>query len=309
MEVYNQLDRYDARPAAVTIGVFDGLHKGHFSLLKTLVSEAKNRGLVSVVVTFEQHPRIVLSKGNDHISLLTTAAERTEQIALAGVDRMIVLPFTREFSDLTARQFMASFLRDKIGAQFVLLGYNHHFGSDELQPDEYISVAKELGLQAKRAEPFCIKGIEKISSSEIRKALYEGNISRANIMLGRSYSLFGEIVHGDAIGRTIGIPTANIVPFDEHKCIPADGVYLGSVSIDGSQQINAVINVGSRPTVGGNDRRIEAHLIDFNSDIYGRSACVYFSQKLRDEAKFDDINALKSQIENDMKRAREILSL
>ncbi len=309
MEVISHNDRYDGRPSAVCVGVFDGLHLGHQALLRRLTGEARARGLVSLAVTFEPHPRIVLSKGNDRVGLLTTATEREALFEAAGVDRLAVLPFTRQFSDLTARQFLEEWLRDRFCARYMLIGYNHHFGSDDVPPESYVPLAAEVGMEAERAGVFRLPGDVKVSSTEVRKALAEGNVERAAQLLGRHYSVRGQVVHGDAIGRAIGFRTANVVPGEDRKLIPADGVYAATVSLDGGPALPAVVNVGSRPTIGGGDRRLEAHLIGFDSDVYGCEAKVCFVARLRDEMKFDTLDALAAQIRLDAEAAQRVLEM
>ncbi len=303
MEVISQIENYAAQPSAVCVGVFDGLHLGHRALLGQLKKEAEKRGLLSVVVTFDPHPRIALSKGNDRVGLLTTPSERLELLREMGVDRVVVVPFTREFSDLTARQFLREWIAGKLMARFLLMGYNHHFGSDDVNPEDYISLAASEGIEAKRGEAFSLEGGIKVSSSEVRKALSDGDVAHAALLLGRDYSFHGVVSHGDAIGRSIGFRTANVIPSDDNKLIPADGVYSGFVTIDGRPPLQSVINVGTRPTVGGNDRRVEAHIMNFDSDIYGLPVAVSFHSRLRGEMKFDDLESLASQIKEDMRKA------
>lgn len=303
MQVFSDIDSYKACPAAVCVGVFDGLHLGHRALLARLVAEARSRNLTSVVLTFDPHPREVLSKGNDRVGILSTAAERTELLAGTGVDRIVVVPFTRQFSDLTARQFIGQWLRDKIGTRLLLMGYNHRFGSDDVEPEDYVPLAAQEGVEAIRDGAFRLPGDVKVSSSEVRKALSEGLVEKAATLLGREYSFRGSVVHGDALGRSLGAPTANVELEDERKLIPADGVYSGLVSVGGGDSLQAVINVGTRPTVGGSDRRIEAHIIGFEGDIYGQNAVVTFHERLRDEQKFADVDSLAAQIREDVRNA------
>ncbi|MGN0029831.1 MAG: riboflavin biosynthesis protein RibF [Marinilabiliaceae bacterium] len=303
MEVFSDIDSYPVCPAAVCVGVFDGVHLGHRALLSELVSEARSRGLASVVVTFDPHPREVLSKGNDRVGILSTADERVGLIGSSGVDRLVVVPFTREFSDLTARQFIGGWLRDKVGARFLLMGYNHRFGSDDVEPADYVPLAASEGVEARRGGAFTLPGGVKVSSSEVRKALADGLADKAALLLGREYSFQGTVVHGDALGRSLGAPTANIQPDDGRKMLPADGVYSGLVKLPGRQPLRAVINVGTRPTVGGSDRRVEAHIIGFEGDIYGQRAEVSIHARLRGERKFDDVESLAGQIREDVRNA------
>lgn len=303
MEVFSDIDSYPVCPAAVCVGVFDGLHLGHRALLAELVGEARLRGLASVVVTFDRHPREVLSKGNDRVGILSTAAERLELLGSTGVDRVVVAPFTRDFSDLTARQFIGGWLRDKLGARLLLMGYNHRFGSDDVDPADYEALAASEGVEARRAAAFKLPGGVKVSSSEVRKALTDGEVGKAAELLGREYSFCGAVVHGDAIGRALGFPTANIGLDDQRKLLPADGVYSGLVSLPGRPGLRSVINVGTRPTVGGADRRVEAHIIGFDADVYGQEAKVEFHARLRPERKFADVGGLASQISEDVRNA------
>ena len=303
MEVFYDIDTYSPTPCAVCVGVFDGLHLGHRALISQLADEARRRGLASVIVTFDPHPRIVLSKGNDRVGLLTTTAERVELFRSTGVDRVVVIPFTREFSDLTARQFISVWMRGRLDARFALMGYNHHFGSDDVDKEDYEALAASEGLEARHASAFMLPGGVKVSSSDVRRALSEGDVAGASRLLGRDYSFRGTVVHGDAIGRSIGIRTANVMPADKAKLIPADGVYAGLVSVDGAEPMRAVVNVGTRPTVGGRDRRVEAHIIGFDGDVYGREAVISFHDRLRGEMMFEDLGALASQIRDDVRKA------
>lgn len=309
MNIINNIDLYTGGPSAVCVGVFDGLHLGHQFLLQQLVKEAKSRSLTSVAVTFEPHPRIVLSKGNDRVGLLTTPSERDQLFEQTGVDNLVIIPFTRDFSDLPARDFLNLYLSVRLKAKFMLMGYNHRFGSDDIPPDQYPALADSVGIQTLRASAFSLPNGAKISSSEIRNALANGDISLANSLLGRPYSLSGNIVHGDAIGRQLGFPTANIVPDDNLKLIPADGVYACQASLDNGSSHPAVVNVGTRPTVGGSDRRIEAHLLGFSDNIYGDKATLLFIKKIRDEVHFDDRQALTKQISADIESAKLAMSL
>ena len=314
MEIIDSIETYKPQPAAVTVGVFDGLHLGHQALLRELVAEAHARNLISVVVTFEPHPRIVLSKGNDRVGLITSTAEKAALIEQCGIDRLVVIPFTRQFSDLTARQFINNWLKVRLDAKFVLLGYNHHFGSDDVAADDYISLIESEGISARRSSAFSLPGGTKVSSTEIRNALETGNIEQAALLLGHFYPISGNVVHGDAIGRQMGFPTANIVADDENKLIPKDGVYAGWVILEAdeqneqSQPFEAVVNIGSRPTIGGDGQRIEAHIIGFQADVYNRRATIYLATRMRDEQKFNGTDDIGLHIAADIEKAKNILS-
>ncbi len=308
MNVYTDISAYDGKPSVATVGLFDGVHLGHQSLLRQLTAEAHNRGLLSLVVTLHPHPRVVLSKGNDRVGLLTTLSERTSLISSLGVDRLLVLPFTRQFSDLSARQFIANYLRDQLSVRLLLLGYNHRFGSDNLNPDDYIRIATDEGLIAERQQQFTLPHVTKISSSEVRRALSEGNIELANTLLGRPYLVCGKVVHGDALGRTLNAPTANL-NVNPDKQLPADGVYAALARTDDSQTHLAIVNIGTRPTLASSDRRLEAHIIDYDNQIYGQELSLLFLSKIRNEQKFDNTNQLKEQIQKDEQQIRAKLSL
>lgn len=307
METYTTLEDYEARPCAVTVGMFDGLHAGHRDLLCRLVGEARRRGLEAVVVTFWPHPRKVLSKGNDTVGLLTTVEERRAGLEALGVDRLVELQFTRELSDVPARDFVRRWLVGALGARYLLLGYNHRFGSDDLEPEAYVRMAVEEGLEAERHGAFTMPGGGKVSSSEVRSALLRGDVGLAASLLGRPYSIEGEVVHGDGLGRRLGSPTANVSPSCSEKVVPREGVYACLVSLDDGELQEAVVNVGVRPTVGGGPMRIEANLLNFSGDAYGRRARVEFVGWLREERRFDGTEALAAQIAADREAARAVL--
>ncbi len=307
MEIVRDIEGYQGEPCAVTVGLFDGVHVGHQHLLMRLKQESSIRGLKSVVVTLHPHPRVVLSKGNDRVGLLTTLEQRLKYIEALGIDRCIVLPFTREFSDLTAREFMREYLRERIGAKMLLLGYNHRFGSDTLEGEDYIRVGREEGIIVERGEQFVLGDGEKVSSSLIRNYLSEGSVERARELLGHPYMFAGRVCHGDAIGRELGYRTANL-EVAESQMTPGDGVYAG-LARAGGKVVRCVVNIGRRPTVGGPDHRVEAHLIDWEGELYDEEVWIMLTDRLRSERKFDDRERLREQIGHDIEVSLEKISL
>jgi riboflavin kinase/FMN adenylyltransferase len=293
--------------SVITIGAFDGVHRGHQDILARLKAKAQELAATSLVITFWPHPSHVL--GSKPLKLINTLDEKKRLIQQSGVDKVVVIPFTLEFSRMDSFTFIKEYLIEQFGMKFFLLGYNHHFGSDR-QND--IHVIKEFGIQhgfeATKAEPVEISG-EKVSSTKIRHALTEGNVELANSFLGYQFFITGNVGRGQMLGRTIGFPTANIVVDDEHKLIPKDGVYAVRTEING-KIFSGMLNIGHRPTVNKDKlhKTIEVNIFDFNDDIYEESVRVFFVKRIRDEVKFNGIESLRIQLANDRIRALEILA-
>ena len=283
-----------------TIGFFDGVHRGHQFLFARLRETAQQRGLEPLVVTFRQHPRQVLQ--SDYVPrLLTTFDERMSLLRSS----LNVLAFDfAEIKDLTAEQFMLR-LRDEYDVRALLMGYDHRFGSDRLRhPQDYKRIGERIGLEVLPVREF-VDGEWHISSTEIRQALQKGNMVVANELLGYPYSLTGVVVEGNRLGRTIGFPTANIRPDDPNKIIPKSGVYGGVVKIDDPafpENQEAVINIGTNPTVGNTEQTIEVHIPGMKADLYGQRMTVSFDFFIRDEQKFDSLLTLRRQILDDLSR-------
>lgn len=290
----------------VTVGAFDGVHLGHQEILHRLTSKARELAAESLVITFWPHPSHVLGRP---LKLINTLEEKKQLLLARGIDHLEVLPFTHEFAKMDSAAFIKEYLIDRFHMKFLLLGYNHHFGSDR-QGD--INVIKEIGhkygFKAEKAGPVEIKG-EKISSSKIRHALSEGHLDTANEFLGYDFFLNGTVVRGQELGRTIGFPTANIGIDDENKLLPRDGVYAVRVKIK-NNTLKGMLNIGYRPTVNRekHHKTIEVHILDFEDDIYGQPIRVSFIKRIRDEIKFSGIENLKSQLENDKIRVMDYLS-
>jgi riboflavin kinase/FMN adenylyltransferase len=290
----------------VTIGIFDGVHLAHQKLLSYLHSQAQDRNLESVLLTFSPHPRTVLAHQSP-VQMLTTDSEKTQLIEKQHIDHIVIIPFTKGFSEISALDFLKEILVQKINAQEIVLGYDHHFGKNRegninlLQQNQaqYGFEVSEIPIQIIHNVP--------INSSNIRKLIIGGEIGLANKLLGRKYSFSGVVSEGKKLGRTIGFPTANIVPTHELKLVPANGVYAVETHISGKKYLG-MMNIGYRPTVDGKTRTIEVHIFNFNSEIYGTVVEIFPIQKLRDEQKFDSIDDLIKQLHQDKTKALEFLN-
>ena len=289
-----------------TIGFFDGVHQGHHYLLRNLTTLAQQKGYRSMVITFAEHPRRVLHK--DYIpQLLTSNAEKEQLLKQAGVDEVIFLDFTAEFAQLSAQQFMQQYLKERYGVTALLVGYDHHFGNNQQEGfEDYQRYGKELGIEVVLCEGFRVADTS-VSSTVVRNLLYAGNVAEAQKCLGRPYTLTGIVVKGRQVGRKLGFPTANLRIDTPFKLIPAGGVYAVWAEVEGMRYA-AVLNIGNRPTLdNGQDVSIEAHLFDFNAQIYGASVSLEFVAHLREEQCFASLDDLKAQIHADCEMARGIL--
>lgn len=301
--------------AVVTTGFFDGVHLGHRHVLSAVVSSARERGEEAVVVTFWPHPRTVLQQDAREFRILTSLEEKKALLAAAGIDRVEVLPFTREFAALSAEEYL-QLLRDKFNATLVVMGYDNRIGCDrktitELtgafesrKPSSLRSSSLPISLRSVGPLPFTwpraamVSGDSNapvISSTQIRKALQEGRVEEACGMLGYGYELYGVVVAGNRMGRTIGFPTANMQLYEPLKLVPGNGVYVVEVEVLG-QWYRGMCNIGTRPTVGGVSRTIETHILDFEQDIYGLPLRLRFVRRIRDERKFPSLEALREQL-------------
>ena len=278
-----------------TIGFFDGVHKGHRFLFRQLRQIGNERGLQPLIITFEEHPRVVLQ--SDYVpQLLTTAEER--RAILSAYGEVLMLPFA-SIQALTAAQFMER-LRDEYDVSVLLMGYDHRFGSDRLKyPQDYRRIGEQIGIEVLTVGEY-LEDEWHVSSTEIRAALENGNITLANELLGRPYSLRGNVVHGKGIGRTIGFPTANIAPADPHKIIPKAGVYAVSVRAYAFEWTPAMLNIDTNAT-------IEVHVPSFQGDLYGQSLEVRFMRFIREEKRFASLEALREQIKADVDSIRHLV--
>ena len=288
---------------ALTIGFFDGVHQGHRYLLQQLEELAAANGLSAAALTFDRHPRTVVQP-NFVPSLLTTQEEKLALLSKAFSGKIIVLPFTQELSEMTAKEFMQNILRDKLNAELLLMGYNHRFGHGGGNPEDYVTWGHETGIKVCLAK--ALAG-EKVSSSRIRNLISLGDVKKANNLLGYPYFLTGEVTEGKQIGRQIGFPTANLT-LPEQKLMPACGVYAVWVTMPDHSKRGGMLCIGHRPTVEQNGEiSVEVHIFDFNGNLYGTSISIDFIEKLRDERHFDSLEELQKQLMLDAALAQETI--
>ena len=295
----------DVCPSVATIGFFDGVHRGHRFLINNVVKEAASRGLLSTVVTFDRHPRQVL--GSDfQPRLLSTNEEKMLLLSKTGVERCVMLPFSEQMAQMTACDFMKKILRDRLGVQVLIIGYDNRFGHNRSESfDDYVRYGREMGIEVMSAQSFLLHGIN-VSSSVIRSFLQEGEIEMAENCLGYPYFFTGKVVKGFRVGHELGFPTANIEQDNMLKMIPSPGVYAVKVRIEGTVELkHAMMNIGTRPTFNGTQQTLEVHILNFNDDIYGKMISVAFVHKLRNERQFASKEALSEQLVKDAQMVEE----
>lgn len=306
MKTYFSASEYDnPRRSVVTIGTFDGVHMGHKTILKRLTQTAKQEQLDSAVLTFFPHPRMVLQQDNS-IKLINTIEERTQLLQKTGLDNLIIHPFTKEFSRLTALEYVRDILVNRLKAKKIIIGYDHHFGRNRTAD---INDLKEFGsIYDFDVEEISAQEIDDVavSSTKIRTALNSGDIETANNYLGYEFMISGEIVEGKAIGRTINYPTANLELSETYKLIPKNGVYIVKSIID-NQLVYGMTSIGTNPTVGGDKKTIETNYLNFNKNLYGEKITIEFLKFIRDEETFDSIEELKNAIARDEEFTKQFL--
>jgi riboflavin kinase/FMN adenylyltransferase len=292
--------------AVATTGTFDGVHLGHRKILNQLVAKAKKVGGESVLLTFSPHPRIVLQPDVE-LELLSSENEKISLLEKTGIDHLIIHPFTREFSRTQSLDFVREYLVNKIGVKHLVIGYDHHFGRNrEGSFDHLKEFGPIYGFEVEEIAAFDIDQVN-VSSTKIRNALAEGNVELANMYLGTPYSIGGKVIKGNQIGRTIGFPTANIECDFMQKLLPADGVYAGKLHVNG-HTYNAMANLGSRPTIGSKQRKLEVHCIGTDIHLYESEVRFELYKFLRGIEEFANLDALKKQLEADKKEANLILA-
>ncbi len=309
MKIYNDLHYFRAKRAVVTIGTFDGVHKGHHLVLGRLKEIARQTGGETVVFTFYPHPRLVLKPDEYNLRLLTTLDEKVELLRQAGINHLIVYPFTMEFAKNSYSDFVKKILVDEIKTESLVVGYDHRFGKNREGGYEYLKeCAEKYGFNIEKLDVLIMNEVS-ISSTRIRNALESGDIAMANLYLGYTYTLHGSVVEGQKLGRTIGFPTANIESSDLFKLIPGYGVYAVEVLVQG-YIYQGMLNIGTRPTFNQNadNRSIEVNIFDFNGELYGREVTLFFVAKIREERKFDGKDALVKQLFADKQDALRFLS-
>ena len=293
----------DARPSAVALGVFDGVHLGHRAILGTAVTHAREAGTPAVACTFDPHPTEILQPGRAPLAI-TTLEERLALIEECGLDATVVLPFTRALAAMEPEAFVKDVLLTRLGASEIVVGFNHRFGRGARGDVAMLgSLGERLGFRTHIAEPLMVEGVA-VSSTEIRAALQRGDLDSAARLLGRRYTLRGTVGHGAERGRTLGFPTANLMP--ARPVLVAPGVYASMAEVGGSKE-RAVVNVGVRPTFGEAALTVEAYLLDFSGNIYGQTMVLTFISRIREERRFPSVDALKTQIEADAEEARRRL--
>lgn len=293
----NFFEKEENYPTVVTIGTFDGVHVGHRKIIDKLVANAKANKLNSTILTFFPHPRMVLQQAND-LKLLNTLDEKIAILESSGLDQLIIHPFTKEFSRMSAEQYVKEILVDHINAKKVIIGYDHRFGRNRTANIEDLTeFGEKYGFEVEQISAEEVDEVS-VSSTKIRKALETGDIATANSYLGYPYMFSGVVSRGRGIGKNLGFATANIHIEEKYKLIPKDGIYVVRTQYDG-KLLYGMMSIGFNPTVQGSNRTIEVHLFDFDSDLYGETLRVEILQRLRDEEKFDSIEDLKLQIERD----------
>lgn len=300
MKIYRDLDSFKAHNPVLTIGTFDGVHLGHRKIIDELCNRAKALNGESVIFTFDPHPRKIVAPGENNLRLLTTLEEKITLLEQSGIDHLIIFPFTKEFSQLTYEEFVQSVLINRIHVKFLVVGYDHKFGKDRKGDFEFLKkCASRFDFQIEKMDVLLMNEAH-ISSTKIREAIQHGNFDTANAFLGYPFTLHGTVVEGQKLGRKIQYPTANIEASDPDKIIPGYGVYAVKVKVN-HQVFSGMLNIGSRPTVNHNadNRSIEVHILDFDTDIYGQTIELVFYKKLREEQKFPSLEALKEQLAKD----------
>ena len=288
-----------------TIGFFDGVHRGHQFMIDSLTTMAHAQGRQSLVITFDRHPRQVVHA--DYVpQLITTTDEKLQLLNATAADRIEMLHFDTQMAQLSAYEFMRQVLHEKYGVAMLLTGYDNRFGHNRAEGfTDYVRYGEEMGMKVLQNTPIDIDGM-RVSSSLIRRLIVEGNITEASNCMGHLYSITGSVAHGFQEGRRIGFPTANIVPESAEKLVPGNGVYATRVSVEGGEWMPAMLNIGTNPTFQRQQTTIEAHIIGFKGDIYGRKVRVEFGRKLRDEQRFESVEALQKQLEADKKEVEVV---
>lgn len=304
---YSIKDLKKNKNTVLTLGTFDGIHPGHLKIIGRLVSCSKEKGCRNVVITFYPHPRTIL--GNDNsVKMLTTQEEKIELLEKLGVENLLIINFTKEFASLSAEDFIYDYLINGIGLTEIVLGHDHHFGKGRRGNAELLQkIADKEGFIVTKAEAFMIDG-EAVSSTKIRNALAEGDIIRANRLLGRNYEFSGIVVGGDKRGRELGFPTANIKLSSQEKLLPASGVYAVKVMVE-NERHTGLLSIGNRPTFYNQGELVsEVYIYDFNREIYGAKVTTELVERLRGEVKFNSAEELINQMNTDKENGYKIFN-
>ena len=308
MKVYKHLSEFNPiKNAVVTTGTFDGVHIGHQKIIHRVKEIAHQIAGESVIITFHPHPRLVLFPEDNHLKMLNTLPEKIQLLAASGIDHLIIIPFTKEFSRLSSVDFIQQILVDQIGTKKLVIGYDHHFGKNREGSFEHLKhYGPSYGFEVEEIPKQDINDVG-VSSTKIRTALAQHHIEIANQYLGYPYAMEGIVVKGDQIGRSIGFPTANIQIQESHKLIPSDGIYAVHIQWQ-SQTYKGMLYIGDRPTVQGSKKVIEVNIFDFDKEIYDEQIQVKLIQYIRGDQKFESLDALKLSIQQDEINCRKALS-
>jgi len=303
LQVLYSIDQLPFNQATVaTIGTFDGVHQGHREVIRQLKEEGKQFGLQTLLITFDPHPRIILKKDADELRLLSNPQEKIDILKELSIDFLLILPFTYEFSQTTARDFIQNYLIDKLHVQRMVIGYDHHFGRMDGGFTEVGQLLLSMGVAVTRIAEKDVAQLT-VSSTKIRSAIENGDLEMANKLLGYPYRICGTVIHGQEVGRTLGYPTANILLHFAMKLLPKNGVYV--VAVNHNQLIyRGIMNIGTRPTFGLTEKSIEVHLFNFDQDLYGEYLQLQVLHRVRDEKAFLDTHELKLQIQKDAEYAQ-----
>ncbi len=307
MKVYHSISDFQnvSRPI-LTTGTFDGVHFGHKIIIDRLKEIAKKQNGETVLLTFSPHPRMVLFPDDHNLQLINTLEEKIKLLEQAGIDHLIIHPFTKSFSRTTSMQFVRDIIVNELNTHKLVIGYNHHFGRNREGSFEHLKEFAPLyGFEVEEISAQLIDNLS-ISSTKIRKALLSGDVSKAADFLGYNFSLQGQVIEGQKIGRTLGFPTANLTVVDESKLIPKDGVYAVHVEVKG-QLFKGMMNIGNNPSITFKKHSIEVHIFDFDSDIYNEQIEVRFIKRIREEISFDNLDTLKIQLEQDKATIKAVL--
>ena len=308
MKIYNNFSDFVKVPnAIVTIGTFDGVHLGHQAILKDMVKTAKEIGGETVVITFYPHPRQVLNINAANLRFITTQEEKLQLLEKSGVDNVVVVNFTKEFSRVSSEDFIRDYIIEHINPVKLVIGYDHHFGNNRMGDFSLLSeMQNKYNFKVQRIEAHDVENIA-VSSTKIRHSLQQGDVNRANALLGYQFSYIGKVISGNKIGREIGYRTANIEVEKEFRLIETSGVYATYVDYEG-KEYKSMTYIGKKPTINNDEiENIEVHLFDFDGDLYDKDIKVRFVARVRGEQKFESLDALKKQLQIDEKNIREIL--
>ncbi|MGC4020527.1 MAG: bifunctional riboflavin kinase/FAD synthetase [Cyclobacteriaceae bacterium] len=307
MKIYHSPDDFAClNNAVVTSGTFDGVHVGHLKILQRLKEIASQTSGETVVITFWPHPQMVLHPENTSLKLLNTFEEKADLLKAEGINHLLRIPFTKEFSHLSSIDFIQKILVKTIGTKKLVIGYDHRFGHNREGSFEQLKInAPTYGFEVEEISRQDVDHIS-VSSSKIRQSLEQADIETANHLLGKPYSLTGQVVKGDKLGRELGFPTANIEVDSRYKLIPSDGIYAVTVKHE-AEMYKGMLYIGPRPTVNGTKGVIEVNIFDFNKEIYGENLTIFFHSYLRGDKKFNNLEELKLQLHQDKKEAVRIL--